>query len=137
MAQQLLPSGGVGKHPVVELEDAPPCAKLLIEERFASTVVQHLFGLEVGHQLSHIVGIAFARKKFACRDVEEGYAHALPTEVYGRQKVVLFIVEHVVGHGHAWRHQFGNATFHQLLCELRVFQLVADGHTASSAYEAG
>ena len=51
------------------------------------------------------------------------------------QKVVLFIVQHIVGEGHTWCHQFRDASLHKFLGELGVFELVADGHTLTSPDE--
>ena len=51
--------------------------------------------------------------------------------MHGRQEVVFLVVEHVVAHGNARCHQLGDASFHEFLRQLRVFQLVADGHASA------
>ena len=48
--------------------------------------------------------------------------------MHSAEKVILFVVKHVVRQCHARRHQFRDAALHELLRQLRVFQLVADGH---------
>ena len=66
------------------------------------------------------------------------------------QEVVFLVVEHVVVHGHARRHEFGYAplhhlvhlgqpplAFHLLPLLLRVFQLVAYGHAPARPDEFG
>ena len=54
----------------------------------------------------------------------------------GTEEIVFFRVEHVVCHCHARRHEFRDAALHEFLRELRVFQLVADGHAETCADEA-
>ena len=71
MAQELLPGGLLGKHPVVELEDAVAVAKPGLEVGLAGAVVEHLLGLEVAQELLYIVIIALAGKELAGRDVEK------------------------------------------------------------------
>ena len=138
MAQQLLTGCGVGEHPVVKLEHAPTVAKGLLKLLFAGAVIEHLLGLEVAHELLHIGCRTLACEKLARRDVEERHAHHPATsEVDSSKEVVLLIVEHVVAHGHTWRNQLCDAALHELLRELGVLQLVADGHTLASAYELG
>ena len=51
------------------------------------------------------------------------------------KEIVLLVVQHIIAQRHAWRHQFRDTTFHELLCELRVFQLVTDGHALASTYQ--
>ena len=47
----------------------------------------------------------------------------------GSQKVVLLIIQYVIRESHTRRHQFSDASFHELLRQLRILKLVADGHT--------
>ena len=54
----------------------------------------------------------------------------------GTEEIVFFRVEHVVRHCHARRHEFRDAALHEFLRELRVFQLVADGHAETCADKA-
>ena len=53
----------------------------------------------------------------------------------GTEEVVLLVVQHIVVHGHARRHQLCDAALHQLLRQLGVLQLVTDGHAPSGADE--
>ena len=41
----------------------------------------------------------------------------------------------VVAHCHTWSDKFGYASLHEFLGKLRVFELVADGHTPASTDE--
>ena len=134
---QLLMGRLLGKHPVVELVGAETGAKITLEVLLAPTVVEHLLGLEVAYQLLHIVVGALTRQELACRYVKEGHATGSLAKMDGSQKVVLFIVEHGVLHGHARRHQLRNAALHQLLGQLGVFQLVTDGHALACPDELG
>ena len=128
MLEELLMGGLFGKHPVVHLVGTQPCAKVALEVMAVLTVVEHLLGLEIAHELLHVVVGALAGEEFACRDVEERDATCRLAEMDGTEEVVLLVVEHIVLHGDTWRHQFGDATLDELLRQLRVFQLVADGH---------
>jgi len=57
--------------------------------------------------------------------------------VHRRQEIVLLVVQHVVAHGHARRHQLSDAALHQLFGELGVFQLVAYRHPSAGSYQLG
>ena len=145
LLEQPLPGGLFHKHPFVEFEGAEPGAEIAFELLLPSTLIEHLLGLEVGHQFLHIVGRTFAREELSRGDVEEG--HAADTvlavgiadggQMDGREKVVLLVVEHMLIDGHSRGHHLGDATFHQSLGRLRVFQLVADGHTQSCPHQSG
>ncbi len=114
--------------PVVHLVTEELAAEVALEHRFASPFVQHFLGGEAAQQFVDIVGRAFGHKKLTRRDVEQRHAARLLAEVDRRQEVVLLVRQHRVAHGHARRHQFGDAALHQFLCQFRVFELVADGH---------
>ena len=94
-------------------------------------VVQHLLRLEGCKKLLYIIKCTFASKEFSGRDVEESHAtHSLRHKDRSKE-VVLLIIKHIVAHSHARSYKLGNATLYESLCKLRVFKLVADGHTFS------
>ena len=134
---QLLMGRLLCEHPVVELEGDEPIAKIVLKVVLAPSVVEHLLGLEVANKLLHIVVGSLACQKLTRRDVEEGNTTRALAKMNGSQKVVLLVVQHRVLHGHTRRHQLRNASFHQLLGQLGVFQLVADGHPFTSPDELG
>ena len=76
---------------------------------------QHLFGRKASQELVNVFGCALSYQKLACRDVEKRESYGLYAKVNGRQKVIFTCVEHVVGHGYAWRYQFGNAALNEFL----------------------
>ena len=98
---------------------------------------QNLLGCEVGEQFFYIVVRALPHEELARRDIQEGYATGPFTEVDSREEVVLLIVKHIVAHCHTGCDQFRDAPFHQFLRELRIFQLVADGHASARPDEFG
>ena len=51
------------------------------------------------------------------------------------QEIVLFLLQHTVAIGHARRHQFHHATFHQLLGQFGVFKLFAHCHLQSGTHQ--
>lgn len=57
--------------------------------------------------------------------------------MHGSQEVVLPVVQHIVVDGNSRRHQLRDAALHQFLRQLRVLQLVADGHTLAGTYQLG
>ena len=127
--QQLLTGRLVRKHPVVELEGKEFRTKLQFKVLLPVTFEEHLLWREVTQQLLHIVGSALACEEFSRRDIEESHAQGRLPEVYTGQEVVLLVVQYIIRECHAGCHQFRDAALHQFLRQLRVFQLVADGHT--------
>ena len=117
--------------------------KYLLPNRSSNSALrlqQYLLGREARQQLVDVVGRSFGGHKLAGGDVEEGNAamcQGALAKVDGTDEVVLLVVQHIVVDGDARRHQLRNAALHQLLGQLGVFQLVADGHTPSGAYQLG
>ena len=148
MLEKLLSRRLVGEDPVVEFKGDEFGAKLLFEVLLARAVVEHLLRLEVAQEFLHIVVVALSGEKLSRGNIKQAHTASPLTEMDGGKKVVLLVVEHVVSHGHARRHEFGNAALHHLVhlrkallaldggpLFLRILQLVADGHTLSSADE--
>ena len=134
---ELLVSRLLGKYPVVHFVCDKTDAEVAFKVLAALSVVENLLGLEVADKIFHVVIGTFARQKLACRDVEEGHAAGSLAEMYGTKEIVLLIVQHRITHRHAWCHQFRNAALDKFLGQLRVFQLVADGHTLAGSDEFG
>ena len=137
VAEQFLVGSLFGIYPVIEFKGKVFRAEVAFEVLFPSTLEEHFLGLEVANELLHVVVSTFATEKLAGRNVEEGHAAGRTPEVHRGQEVVLLVVQHVVAHGHARRHQFGNAALHEFLGQLRVFQLVADGHALARPDQLG
>ncbi len=57
--------------------------------------------------------------------------------MYGGEEVVLAVGEHVVVEGDAWGDKLGDAALDEFLGELRVLELLADGHALARAHELG
>ena len=55
--------------------------------------------------------------------------------MYSTQEVILLVVQDIILQGNTWGNQFRNATFYKFLCQLWVFQLVADGHSPTRSYK--
>ena len=129
MAQEFLACGLLGEGPVVELEGDIACAERAFEHALLAALVEDFLRCEGGHELVDVVGGAFGDEELAGADVEEGHAAGLSAEVYGAEEVVLAMVEHRVGHGDAGGDELGDTALDECLRHLRVFELVADGHT--------
>ena len=134
---ELLVGSLLSKHPVIQFEGAETGAKVALEVVAALPVVEHLLGLEVANELLHIVVGALARKELTCRDVEESHPTDSLAEVDSTEEIVLLVVEHRVLHSHTRGDQLRDASLHQFLGELGVFQLVADGHAPACTDELG
>ena len=101
----------------------------------ARPIQQNLLWLQVTQQLLHVVVSALTRQELARRDVEERNATRRLPKMHSAKKIVFFVVQHVVRQRHTRRHQFRDATLHEFLRQLGVFQLVADGHTLACTDE--
>ena len=129
MMQQFLTGRLLCEHPIVEFESEYLITEILFKFLFLRAVKKNLLRLEAAQQFFHIVVGALARQELARRDVEKSHTAGSLAEMHGRQEVVLLVVQHVVAHGHARRHQFRDAALHQFFRQFRVFQLVADSHS--------
>ena len=137
MLQQLFACRRLSKHPVVQLEGEELAAEVALEHRPLASFEEHLLGAEVVEQLVDVVEGAFCRQELTRRYVQKSHAAGSLAEVYGSQEVVLAVVQHVVVDADTGRHQLRNAALHQLLGQLGVFQLVADGHALARTDELG
>ena len=135
VAQQLLVGRLLGENPVVELKGEELVAEPALKLCPAAALKEHFLRREVDEQLLYIVVGAFAGEEFAGRYVEKRHSAGRLAEVDGGQEVVFLVVKHVVGHGHSGCNQFGYASLNELLGELGVLQLVADGHSPARPYE--
>ncbi len=135
MLQQLLPGRGLGKHPVVQLESEELAAEVSLEHQALATLEKHFFRSKIVQQLVHIVERSLSRQKFARRYIQKSHPASSFAEMDGSQEVVFPVVQHIVVDGYSRRHQFRDATLHQLLRQLRVFQLVANSHTLTGTYQ--
>ena len=128
MAQQFLPRRLLREGPVVELEGDVACAEAAFEHHPFATLVEHLLRSKGCHEARDVLRRALRHEELAGADVEERHAARLLAEMDGAEEVVLLVVEHSVGHRHARRHQFRDASLDECLRQLRVFELVADSH---------
>ena len=135
MLEQFLLGGLLGEHPVVKLEGEVLVAEIPLEHVALAPLEEHLLGREIDEQLLNVVVRALAGEELARGYVEESHSAGRLAEVDGGQEVVFLVVEHIVGHGHARRHQFGNAALDELPGQLGVLQLVADGHSPPCPYQ--
>ena len=137
MAQQLLLGRLFCIDPLIEHESNISGTKIFLKINFFVALVEHLLGLKVAQQFLYVVGSAFAQQKLTSRNVKKADTASCPSEVDRSQKVVLLVVQHIVAQGHTRRHQFGDATLHQLLRQFGVFQLIADGHALAGPDQLG
>ena len=137
MLQQLLAGGLFREHPVVHLIDTVVRTEVADEVILMCTVVKHLLWLEVTHQFLYIIIGSLTREKLSRRYIKKRNAAGTLPEMNGCKEVVLLVVKHIVAKSHSWGHQLCDASLHQLLCKLRIFQLVADSHSFPGTYQLG
>ena len=135
MRREFLQGGLLSKHPVVQDVGEILVAKRALEQLTLATFVEYFFRLEVGQEFFYVVVGSLSGEKLTRGDVEEGHAARSLSKVHSGQEVIFLVVQHVVAHRHAWRDEFRDAALDEFLCQLRVFQLVADGHTPPCADE--
>ena len=135
LLKQTIVGGLLGKHPLVHLIGEVFRRERLVEAFTARAFDKHLLRREIGQQLVHVVHRAFGRHELAGADVQESHAARLAAEMHRPEEIVLAIVEHIAVDGHARSHQFGNSALHELLRQLGVLQLLADGHTLSGTHQ--
>ena len=129
VAQQFLSCGLFCEHPVFHFKSEKLRTESTFEIILAPTFIQNLFRLEVSEQFLYIVRCSLSGEKFSRRDVEECHTATAFAEMYRCKEVVFLVIQHVITHCHARRDEFCNASFDKFLCEFRVFQLVANGHS--------
>ena len=135
--EELASGGGLGKGPVVHLVGDKAGAEGALEHSALSALKEHLLGLETVQQLVCLVCRSLGNEELARADVQQGQSAHGTAKMDRRQKVVLLAVEDGIVHGHAWGHQFCDASLDQGLGELGVFKLVADGHPSASPHQSG
>ena len=135
--EQFLVGSRFGEHPVVQFEGKQFVAEETFKGFTFAPFEEHLLGREIHQQFFHGVKRAFAGEELSRTDVEKGHAARSLAKMHGSEKIVLLVIEHIIRHGHPRSHQFGDAPFHQFLGQLRVFQLVADGHPSPRPDEFG
>ena len=125
------------EHPVVHLlRQIAHCGRVL-EVLAVGALDEHLLGLEVAQQLVDIVDGPLCCHKLTGADVQECHTQLGLAEVHRGQEVVLLAVEDVAAQHHTRRDQLGDAAFDQLLGQLGILKLVADGHALASPHELG
>ena len=125
------------KHPVVHFEGEVLTTKITFEHWFSATFEEYFLRGEIREKLIYIVGGSLRNEELTRGYVEERNAASRFAEMHCRQEVVFLMVQHRVTHCHTWCHQFGDATLHKFLRQLRVFQLVANRHTLSCTNQFG
>ena len=119
--------------PVVHLVKAKLVAKHLSELSAVVALHEHLLRLEIGEHLVYIFLVALVNEILTCGYIYERQSYGGLAEVYGAEEVVFLVVKDIVAYCHTRCHKFCDASFYEFLCQLRVFQLVADGNAASGA----
>ena len=137
MLQEFLTSRSVVECPVVEFEDKILCPVESHEALLASALHEHFLGRETAEEFVDSFRRSLGKQKFARRNVEQREPNGSFSEMHGSQEVVFAACQDVVGNGHAWRNEFGNAALDEFLSKLGVFQLVANRHAVARTHQSG
>ena len=137
MTEQAVGSRFLGEHPVFHLKGEELARERLLEAGAVAALYEHLLGGKVGEQLIYIVNRPLGSEKLAGADVEQRHASSFLAKVHGGEEVVLLAVEQGVAHHHAGGDELGDAALNELLGELWVLELVADGHALAGSHQLG
>ena len=125
----------LGKSPVVEFECKIFTAETLLEAFFQSALKKNLFRAEIYKKLLDIVECTFCYKKFTGRDIQKRYSAHRFAKMHCGKKVVLLIIEYIVVYGYTRSNKLCDTALYKFLCQLGVFELVADGNTLAGAHK--
>ena len=152
MFQQKLASKVGLEHPVLKNSNIITIAEKT--EKLVPVIPRHhnLRRLEIVNQLMDIFHIALGHKEFPGADIQERNAHLLrrlglflgsrlpersaPSRwtclawIQTAEEIVLPVFQKAVIERNAWRNQFCDPSLYQLFGQLRIFQLLANGHLA-------
>ena len=126
-----------GEHPVVEVEDGAPVRDIVVGPLAQSRHAQQFLGADVAYELVDVARRALCAEELTGGDVEEGHAYRSLVDVDGGEEVVLAGGERVVVEVYTRCHKLCYTPLHELLGQLRVFELFADGHSFTGADQAG
>ena len=135
MLQKLFTGRCFIEYPILQLECKELASKIPLKHASSTPFEQHFFRSKIVQQLIDVIKISFSGQKFTRRNIQKSHPTSRLSEMHGSQEVVFLVRKHIVVDGHTWCNQFRNATLHQFLGELRVFQLVANGHTLASPHQ--
>ena len=124
-----------GEDPVLQFIGEEAGTEVLLELRPFGPLEEDLLRHDTVQQFIHIFAGALSRQELARGDIQEGNTRHFLLEMDRRKEVVLLVVQYIIIDSDTRRHQLRDATLHQLLSQLRVLQLVADGHTLTRAHQ--
>ena len=129
MFQQFLTGSRFGKNPVVQFESEEFTSKVTLEHTTFAAFKEYFFGTKIIEQLIHIIERSLCRQEFTGRDIKKGNTTGRFAKMHCGKEIIFFIVENIIIDRHTRSNQFCNATFHQFLRHLRIFQLITDSYT--------
>lgn len=107
------------------------------EALLAAALVDDLLGREVRDELVDVGVRPFGHVELARGDVQKGHARRPAAEVDRAEVGVLLVGEDVVTQDDARGHQLDDAALDEPLDELRVLELLADGHALTRTHQLG
>ena len=128
---------GFGEHPIVESGPCHVVPKQRTNVAFTLPVDQPLFGLQTSQDAVDPTRVTFRDLEFASAQIKQRQPHGFRGPMDGCDIVVGLAFKHVVVHHQSRSHQFCDASLHQSLGLLGVFELVAHGHLQSRFDELG
>ena len=135
--QQFFSGSCLCKYPVFQLKCEELTSEIPLEHATFTTLEKYFFRRKVIQQLIYIVKRTFRRKKFTCRYIQKSDTTCTFTQMDGCQEIVFTVIQYIVIDRYPRSHQFRNTSFHQLLRQFRIFQLVTYSHTLSCTYQFG
>ena len=135
MFQKLLTGRGFIEHPVFQLESKELASEISLKHASSAPLEQHFFRSEIVQQLVNIIKIPLSCQELTRRDIQKSHYTSRLSKMHRSQEIVFLVRKHIVVDSHPRSNQFRNATLHQFLGELRVFQLVTNSHTLACPHQ--
>ena len=134
---QALVGGGSGEEPILKLEYRALMSEIDGGTGLAPALHKQLLGRHRGESLVDIFHRSFGGEELAGGYVEQGETRDSLAEVDGGEEIVLAAREHIIVESHAGRHKLGDTALDEFLCQLGVFELLADSDTLAGADKLG
>ena len=126
-----------GKHPIVETCQQDFVAKLFFKGCGSVFLDDNLRRFEILQEFVDITFVSFGQIKLTGGNIHERNSYFIVGKMDTCQKIVFFLLQHLVVGGDTGSDQFGDTAFDDGFGKFRVFQLFAYSHAQASAHQFG
>ena len=125
----------MGKHPIIQAEGEELVAKRFLELFVGILLIEHFARAKTLQKLVDVLLTSLRGEKLAGGNIQKRNAPHTGVMRYCRQKCIAARVECFLVIGNTGCDQLRDTALHDFLGELRVFELIADGHAVSGAHQ--